>query len=142
MLASLSVEQIQSRLLFEPIEGITVVSHGFQLTSQGGDSLMPLASAIRDRADSENGSERGAWLLDYDVSGEGGRGSFDMDSGFVGSNFEYGSQLAGSASHIVLLFDWAAESMNHQQDGEKQQEMRCSTFWSVSSWWIRCVLPR
>ncbi len=110
VMAYASVSDIRNQLAHENIDGITVVTHGLQFFQSGGDSLMPLATAIRDRADAENGQSRGAWLLDYDVTGEGGQGAFDMDSGIVGSSFEFGSQIIGSASQVVLLFDWAAES--------------------------------
>ena len=82
------------------ITGITIVTHGFQLGDSGGDSLLPLAQAIRDRADAENGPDNGAWLLDYDVRGEGATGGFDLD----------GSLESGTPDEVVLLFDWAPES--------------------------------
>ncbi len=62
------------------IEGITIVTHGFalggggfeafgmNLIAAGGDSLLSLARAIRNRADLENGSGGDAWLIDYDLT--------------------------------------------------------------------------
>ena len=92
------------------IEGVTVVTHGFQFSETDGDSLMPLASAIRQRADSENGAAKSSWLLDYDVRTEGSQGGFDNDLSAADDGIGNGSYLVGSPSEIVLLFDWAAES--------------------------------
>ena len=58
------------------IDGVTVVTHGFQPDASAGDSLNLLSSAIRDRADAENGTQQSAWLLDYDVRSEGTNGFF------------------------------------------------------------------
>src|SRR5206468_2820097 len=68
--------------------GVTVITHGFQPTSGGGDALLDLANAIVTRS--------GGTLLNYTVSGQGGQGSF---TGSVDPNREN-----------VVLFDWAAES--------------------------------
>jgi len=85
----------------DQIEGITVITHGYQPFGNG-DSLMGLASAIESRAESqyaEAGSSKEAWLLDYDVSGEGLSGGFDNDS-----------DMSGTPGEVILLFDWAPES--------------------------------
>jgi len=60
------------------IQGVTIVTHGFQFGEGNGDGLMPLASAVRNRADSFNGELRSAWLLDYDVAAETLVGAFDF----------------------------------------------------------------
>ena len=50
------------------VTSATIVTHGFQSpTDENGDSLMPLAQSIRDRANRENGLGQTAWLLDYDI---------------------------------------------------------------------------
>jgi hypothetical protein len=49
------------------IKGVTVITHGFQLsgTAAEGDGMMPLAQAIHQQADALE--DREAWLLDYDL---------------------------------------------------------------------------
>ncbi len=85
------------------VSGLTVVAHGFQLGNDDGDSLLPLARAIRNRADQGNGPTTGAWLLDYDVSAEGGTEGFDLQQSIV----------TGSPGEVVLLYDWAPESQEN-----------------------------
>ena len=73
------------------------------MSNSGGDSLITLARAIRDRADAENGSDA-AWFLDYDLTQQGGLGIIDVaDSSPLPTS-------SGLTGHIVLLWDWAAES--------------------------------
>lgn len=83
------------------ITGATIVTHGFQLKDTDGDSLLSLASAVRDRADAENGDES-AWLIDYDVPGAAQVGEFNP--------ILPASPQSGDAGHVVLTFDWAPES--------------------------------
>ena len=94
----------------DEIQGLTVVTHGFQLSADSGDSLQPLATAVRNRADAENGSDSSAWLLDYDVRGDGFSGGFDLDLNESDDGSNNGSITWGSPSEIVMLFDWAPES--------------------------------
>ena len=102
-------------ILLEPyvnadvIEYVTVVTHGFQLLNDGGDSLRDLAMDIRDLAETFNniaGASQSAWLLDYEVTEDGGQACFDMD-------MQSGSIVPmqpGPPNHVVLQFDWAPES--------------------------------
>jgi hypothetical protein len=125
----LSLEQLEQRVLLSitdagleavvrdylqghTITGATIITHGFQpsnnqaLASLGnGDSLLPLARAIVHRADVANGAGDTAWLLDYDIPGEGGTGVFDLGQSVLPPK---GS--TGAAGELVLLFDWAPES--------------------------------
>ncbi|MFC1759682.1 S8 family serine peptidase, partial [Planctomycetota bacterium] len=60
--------------------GATIIIPGFEPLDNEGDTLLPLAQAIRDRADGANGNDN-AWLFDYDHE----RGGFDpVDSVFPG----------------------------------------------------------
>ena len=78
--------------------GVTIVTHGFQLTDGSGDSLGPLAQAIHART--------GGWLLDYDVPDDFLPGYFDLNA-----THDFYSKLPSSTSgEVVLLFDWAAGS--------------------------------
>ena len=99
-----STAEVASALSGKTITGVTIVSHGLTLANDGGDQLLPLAAAIRNRIGPDK-----AWLLDYDVSGEGGTAGFDVsaieDSG--------GGPLPGAGAtsgEVVLLYDWAPES--------------------------------
>ncbi len=90
------------------VEGVTVLVHGFAPIAGQGDELIPLALAIRNRADGSDSSSADpatgdsfdAWLLDYDLPDDGAQGAFDA----------YNSILEGVPREVVLLFDWAAES--------------------------------
>ncbi len=75
------------------LQGITVVTHGFQPTQDSGDSLQLLSQEIRNRADAENGTDAGAWLIDYDVRSEGGNGVFDFNFGLGDDGLSNGSLL-------------------------------------------------
>ena len=92
------------------IQGLTVVTHGFQTSADSGDSLLPLATAVRDRTEAENGSDSSAWLLDYDVRGDGFSGGFDLNLNASDDGSNNGSFTWGIPSEIVMLFDWAPES--------------------------------
>ena len=99
------------------IEWITIISHGFALTgggfqpfgwnaiAAGGDSLLSLARAIRNRADLENGSTGDAWLIDYDLVQEGTAGYFDGLQSVMPIH-------PNDSGEVVLLFDWAPDSNN------------------------------
>ncbi len=125
---SLTLEDMGQRLSRQTMTGATIIVHGFQLT-EDGDALLPLARAIRDRADlAANGgvltkrlgsSDRdsdgqSAWLLDDDVVNVGPNRDeqrldvrFDSVQSVIPSSSEQG--LSG---HVVLLFDWGKESNN------------------------------
>ena len=103
---TLSVDQVAAifRQSSITVTGATIVTHGFQTENNDGDSLMPLATAIRDRVDSANGLSETAWFLDYDISGAGGVGAFDaLKSSFPATG-------ATATGEVVLLWDWAPES--------------------------------
>ena len=82
----------------DTVVGATIITHGFQAGNNDGDSLLPLAQAVEARAGS-------GWLLDYDVSGEGGLGAFDDNQSTLPA-----PNAAAESGELVLLFDWAAES--------------------------------
>jgi Ca2+-binding RTX toxin-like protein len=97
------------------VTGVTVVTHGFQFGDSDGDSLMPLAKAIRNRVDEANNDAATAWLLDYDVRSEASVGFFDVDTTESDDGLGNGSILpkpgdGPKAGELVLLFDWAPES--------------------------------
>ena len=94
----------------DDLQGVTIVTHGFQFFESDGDSMLELAQEIRNRADSENGSANSAWLLDYDVPTETTTGYFDDDLTAGDDGLQNGSILTGIPSELVLLFDWAGES--------------------------------
>jgi len=107
-----SVESIMAAFADHDITGATIITHGFQpsnnqlLSSLGdGDSLRPLATAITSRIDAANGLAETAWLLDYDIPGEGLTGQFDLSQ----SNLPTSGSLA-QKGELILLFDWAPES--------------------------------
>jgi hypothetical protein len=106
-LSSLTVDQVRARLAPHSVTGATVVTHGFQSAADGGDALRPLADAIRNRVDSSNGTGATAWLLDYDITGEGQPGVFDTNPD---QSVLPADGTSGESGHAVLLFDWAAES--------------------------------
>lgn len=102
-----STEQVANhppvvRLLGEEVRGATIITHGFQIRAGAGDSLLGLAEAIHSRA--------GGWLINYDVSGQGGSGCFVED--LHHDNHGDGDSL----NEVVLLFDWAAEA-NESSNG-------------------------
>jgi hypothetical protein len=93
------------------IEGLTVVTHGFQPTNTG-DSMSSLSHAVYSRADSYANSSIGknAWLLDYDIRDEATIAGFDIDLAGDDDGENNGSILNGSPSEIIVQFDWAVES--------------------------------
>jgi len=104
-----TVEQVAvvlRRLRRQTVTGATIITHGFQFSDSDGDSLAPLAEAVRTRADLENGPNETAWLLDYDLVESNGQftGVFDADQSILPN-----PGLAATGE-VVLLFDWARES--------------------------------
>lgn len=81
--------------------GVTVITHGF---GANGDSLMPLAQAINQRA--------GGWLLDYDVPGLGQQGYFDLTAG---QSILPKVSESGASGEVVVLFDWSPETLQVTQ---------------------------
>jgi hypothetical protein len=88
------------------VSGTTIITHGFEPFDAEGDSMLPLAKVIRERADAANGPQD-AWLVDYDAS----TGRFDpVDSQLPGgSNF-------GDSIELVIMFDWS-EGSQHLSPG-------------------------
>ncbi len=86
---------------FQP-SGVTIITHGFQPTFGGGDSLGSLAKEIHNRTP--------GWLLDYDVPGAGIQGYFDLTT--TSDPLDVHSDVPSSVTsgEVVLLFDWAGES--------------------------------
>ncbi|MCA9140177.1 MAG: hypothetical protein KDB00_25570, partial [Planctomycetales bacterium] len=89
----------------EKIEGVTIVTHGFQIlgTVAEGDGMMSLARSIQGVADSIDGRE--GWLIDYDVPYEGSQGYFDSIDSDVPD-----TPTGTENVELVLLFDWSIES--------------------------------
>jgi len=85
------------------VTGVTVVTHGFQFFDNGGDSLMPLAQAVRSRIAQQTGGN--VWLLDYDVADDHQVGVFDLSGGNVPAE-----PTVVESGQVVLLYDWAPES--------------------------------
>lgn len=113
---TLSVDDMATRMNRQTITGATIITHGYQFSDGGGDSMMPLADAIKKkiqaRFDNEGNGET-CWLLDLDITGgsnpiagrDGGDTVFDM----VQSTAPAGN-AQGLRGHVIILFDWAAES--------------------------------
>ncbi|MCB0208902.1 MAG: hypothetical protein KDJ52_06220 [Anaerolineae bacterium] len=96
-IGAFAVDDIGDKLANKSISGITVVTHGRQLSDSDGDSLQPLAADIHNKA--------GGWLIDYDVDGNG-------NDFFDSCTNDCNAAAAGQKglNEVVLLFDWAAES--------------------------------
>ena len=89
---SVGMEQLREQIDTGLISGVTVVTHGYQFSDTGGDSLMPLAQAVLQRAD-------GGWLVDYDILEEGAQPIVQIEN-----------LSSGPGNEVVVLFDWAPES--------------------------------
>ena len=98
---TLSFDEVAALMHQQHVTGATIITHGYQFSDAGGDSLISLAQAIRDRADTENGTSEKAWLLNYDVVGLPAEGLFELDGL---------PTVSGQTGEVVLLFDWARES--------------------------------
>jgi Ca2+-binding RTX toxin-like protein/protocatechuate 3,4-dioxygenase beta subunit len=88
------------------ITGVTIVTHGLDPFDLDGDSMLPLAKAIRDRADASNGSDK-AWLLDFDSDS----GTFDPSDSVLPNDLD-----VNATGELVLLYDWA-NSSSHVSSG-------------------------
>ncbi|MAE63770.1 MAG: hypothetical protein CMJ18_05815, partial [Phycisphaeraceae bacterium] len=83
------------------VTGVTVVVHGYEPFDDEGDQLLPLAEAIRSRAESF-GANTNAWLIDIDTN----IGGVDpIDSTLP-------AEVLDPVGHVVLLYDWALQSRN------------------------------
>jgi hypothetical protein len=116
--AELFAEDSTSTFLSNKVSGVTVITHGFQIGGAaggtGGDSLMPLALAIKNQL-AQSGQQ--AWLLDYDLQDEGVTAGFDRYvNGFDLSDSFLPEDDNAAPGELILLFDWAAES-NETSDG-------------------------
>jgi hypothetical protein len=110
------VDLIDDYLRNASISGITVLTHGFELTGYGGDYLSPLSKAIYDRINNQSVQNK-VWLLDYDIPGEGAPGVFDLREGQSYGLFDAGGSFglfdpfeANDPLELILQFDWAHES--------------------------------
>ncbi|HEY3243253.1 MAG TPA: hypothetical protein VGM03_07870, partial [Phycisphaerae bacterium] len=100
----LSVETVVARMNLQTIQNATIITHGYQISDSGGDSLRPLA------VDIYNAIPGTGWLLDYDiVGGDNGAAMFDGNSSSGSINLP-AAGVSGQIGHLVLLFDWAPES--------------------------------
>ena len=92
----------EMRAALEPklagITGVTVITHGWQATDWGGDSLAKLSTAIFNAAE-RAGSDR-TWLLDYDVTANRSQGVFDREQSRVS---------ATNPSELILQWDWGLQ---------------------------------
>ena len=106
--AQLSVPDAFSRMRGHQITGATVITHGFQPLDTLGNSLMPLAQAIRDELSDQSGDN--VWLLDYELNDAGATGFYNTANSVLPA-----AGAALQSGHVVLLWDWAPES--HDTNG-------------------------
>lgn len=104
--AELTVAEMASRLRSQQVSGATVITHGFQFSDSGGDSLLTLAQAVTTRADQQNGATGTAWLLNYSLVDHAGR----IEGVFETANSILPPVGSTGTGEVVLLFDWARES--------------------------------
>lgn len=97
-----SFEVVADALRDDTIQSATIVTHGFQLSADGGDSLSELADAISTRVSQAYPGDP-VWFLDYDIPAAGEPGAFDAAKTTLPSG-------TAESGHVVLLFDWAPES--------------------------------
>ena len=89
------------------VSGVTIVTHGFQASNGGGDSLLPVAEAIYQRI---TGAGQNAWFLNYTIPSEGGKAGFDPAGSAPGSGTSVLPGVISGQGELIILFDWAAES--------------------------------
>lgn len=96
----ISVDQMESRIRAQTVNGVTVVVHGWQFWDSGGAALMPLAKAIY------NAIPGPGWLIFYDFTDDG------LDAAFNNTHADVRNPDPNNpqAGHLVLLFGWAPES--------------------------------
>ncbi len=96
--AQMTIEAVAQQIRNQNVTGATIITHGFQLTdtTAAGDALLPLGQAVRTRITAAN---QNAWLLNYDVGADGGRGRFGANSILPNGN--------NNAGHVVVMYDWA-----------------------------------
>ncbi len=99
--AQTNIADAFARMNGQQITGATIITHGFTSSNNGGGYLLPLAQAIRNQIAAQTGEP--VWLLDYDLTNDGVTGVFG-----AGSNFP--AMGPPQSGHVVLLFDWGAES--------------------------------
>jgi hypothetical protein len=106
--AALTIQQMMDRIRPQNVQSATVITHGYQFHDTGGDSLMSLATAIRNRIATD--TNQPVWLVDYDIGDDGEIGIFDDSAGFLP-----GANDSGLQGHVVFLYDWAPESNRKSQ---------------------------
>jgi len=102
---ALGIEQVGA-VLQGRLTGATIITNGFQveqrvpLVGSDGDSMLSLATAVRERLANDGKS---AYLVDYDILAESGNGVIDAGQ----SNLPASGSSKGD---LILLWDWAFES--------------------------------
>ena len=81
--------------------GVTIITHGFQISNGDGDSMGRLAQEIHNLTP-------GGWLLDYDLPALGTQGYFDLTT--TPNELHSDVPLSVTSGELVLLYDWAGES--------------------------------
>ncbi len=100
--AELSIQQMFDRMASHGVTGATIITHGFTPTDGGGDYMMPLAQSVRNELLAQSGGN--VWLLDYDLTSDGGTGVFNTSTSVLPPT------NASAVGHVILLFDWGPES--------------------------------
>ena len=101
----MGIEQVGA-VLQGRLTGATIITNGFQveqrvpLVGSDGDSMLSLATAVRERLANDGKS---AYLVDYDILAESGNGVIDAGQ----SNLPASGSSKGD---LILLWDWAFES--------------------------------
>lgn len=105
-----SLASMASALATDRITGVTVITHGFQVSDSSGDALLGLGRAIVNfEQNADNDANDTAWLLDYDVRDGGSSAGFDMQTS--SANLPSATDAANlPRGELVLVFDWACES--------------------------------
>lgn len=100
----LAVNDVMTLLRRQNIKSLTVVTHGYQLSNGGGNSMLSLAQSI---ADTMNARTETAWLVDWNMPNDRAAATIN---GAVSQLPE--ANARGLDGHVILLWDWAADSNN------------------------------
>ncbi|MCA9264711.1 MAG: hypothetical protein KDA60_12710 [Planctomycetales bacterium] len=96
---SLAIERFEPRWAFS---GVTVITHGFQLTGDFPDWTISMGQAILDRADGDRTDRTTGSLFKHQPN----------SGNWVALDNAVWNNSNSTSDHIVLLFDWASESNN------------------------------